>query len=350
MALSGTGQSVPVPVIELSPSTLEFAPQEVGSDSAPQLVHVVNTGNATLAFGAIAVSGDFVALTGAAGQAATGNQLCNATLAPGAVCYVAVVFHPGAIGILEGSLQVTSDASSSSVNARLLGTGVVTIPPRTLSVPDRVAFEAQPVGTRSDGRAVAITNNSATTASITDLAVSGPDFSVSDTCATIAAHATCSPLVFFQPTALGERSGTLTIRALSDVDPYVVSLAGTAVFNAVPALSVSVTRLGYGNALLGSAIPRPIVLTNIGLVPVSLGSIITTGDFFVVNGCGTAIAVGASCALEVAFYPRTVGAQAGVLEILSNAAGSPHRVELSGVGCAPPNIRRARLGQPLCSP
>ena len=129
-----------------------------------------------------------------------------------------------------------------------------------------------------------------------------------------------------------------------------MSLAGTGIDNRIPALAVSVTRLGYGNALLGAGAHRTIVLTNIGLVPVGLCAITATGDFFVTSACGATLAVGASCALQVTFIPRLMGLQGGTLEIASNAALAPHRVELSGVGCAIPSIVRARSHPLLCGP
>jgi hypothetical protein len=311
---------------------------------------VVNGGNALLHFRTFSASGDFIVLEGAAADAATGNQSCGAALAPGGVCNLAVIFHPTAIGIREGELQVTSDASNSPASVRLLGTGIVAVPPRTLGVRERLDFDPQPVGTQSPGRALAITNNSASTVTITDLSVTGGDFSVSDTCATIAPHASCSPLVFFLPTVLGERTGSLTIRALSEIDPYVVALAGTGINNPVPALLVSVTSLGFGNVLLGSSTSRTIVLTNIGLVPVLLGAINATGDFLVTSACGAAIAVGAHCSLEVAFIPQVTGPQVGSVEIASNAANAPHHVQLSGTACAIPSIIRARVRPLLCGP
>jgi hypothetical protein len=205
------------------------------------------------------------------------------------------------------------------------------------------------VGTVSAGRALAITNNSGGAISVTELDATG-DFSVSDTCATIAAHATCSPLVFFQPTAVGPRTGTLTVRTLSEAAPYAVALTGNGVVNTVPQISLSVTRLGFGNTILGVPAATQVQVTNVGQVPVTIESIVASGDYFVGHSCGITIAVGASCTINVSFYPRMTGSRLGGVTIRTNAAGSPHGVQLSGVGCALPSFVRARFGGLACGP
>jgi hypothetical protein len=54
-----------------------------------------------------------------------------------------------------------------------------------------------------------------------------------------------------------------------------------------------------------------------------------------VNNCGTSLAPGASCTINVAFAPVSRGAWPGTLTITHNAAGSRSRVSLSGTGVAP---------------
>ncbi len=309
VALSGTALAVAaVPHAEVSPATMEFSPQPVGSESALQYVIIRNDGSGALSFGAVTTQGDFAATQ----NFASSRGPCMNDLPPGGSCEIGVVFRPASAAPLEGLLRIETNAPDPVVSVRLIGTGMSTEPARTLSVPESVTFEPQRVGTRSSGAAVAIGNNSASVVSINQLAATG-DFSVSDTCTTIAAGGSCSVLVSFLPTAVGPRSGTLTVGALSETLPYVVSLAGTGTPNPLPALTLSATRVGFGNAFMGSD---------------------TTS----------------SIALQVSFLPTVLGARSGVLVIASNAEGAPHRVELSGTGCAVPSLRRARLGLPLCAP
>lgn len=347
LALSGSGQVLSASIIQVTPTVGEFAPQEVGTMSAPDLFVITNVGNAPLVFADFSVTGaGFTLLPTITGTTYT---RCGASIVSGAVCAVQVTFSPTGLGPASGVLHIAGNATNSPVDANLVASGVITVPPRALTVPASVGFGNQAVGTQSTGHVVTIANNSASTVSITGLTTDG-DFSVSDTCTTIAPHASCAPLVFFRPTAVGDRAGHLTIRTLSESEPYVVALNGTGTFNPVPQITLSVTQLGFGNTLLGVPTSAQVVIRNVGQVPVAIESIVATGDFFVSQTCGASIAVGGTCPLIVSFYPRMTGGTSGGVEIRTNVTGSPHQVQLSGVGCAIPSVARARFGGLVCGP
>ncbi len=62
VALSGSALAVAaVPHAEVSPGTMEFSPQPVGSESALQYVIIRNDGSGALSFGAVTTQGDFAA-------------------------------------------------------------------------------------------------------------------------------------------------------------------------------------------------------------------------------------------------------------------------------------------------
>jgi hypothetical protein len=341
VALNGTGLSTSAAVADVSPAALDFPPQPVGTDSAAQPVTVTNSGTAPLTFSSILASGDYaVASLGTAADPAE----CPLTLAPGESCQIGVVFRPTGFNLRTGDLTIVTNAGTTTV--RLVGTGLVLAPPQ-LSVPTGLEFGSQPIGTRSSGRALAISNTSINLATITELSTTG-DFSVSDTCATIAAGATCSPLVFFRPTLLGPRAGTLTIRTLRDANPYTVVLTGTGAENRVPVLEVSATRLGFGNAFIGMPVTLEVTLRNVGQAPLTVTGFAFSGDFFADAPCVTTISPSASCTVHVTFVPSSPGRQAGVMEIHSDAADSPHPVDLGGTGCFLPSPSRARFGILLC--
>jgi hypothetical protein len=258
-----------------------------------------------------------------------------------------VVFRPTATGSREGTLQIDSNALSTPTLLHLAGTGLEGAPPRALTLAGTLSFGSRRVGTRSAGMPLDILNNLASAASITELTASG-DFAVSDTCRTIPARSHCAPLVYFRPTALGTRTGTLTIRVMSETLPYTVSLAGSGELNPLASLDLSATRVSFGKAFIGLPRTVEITLTNFGQVPVVLGSFSLNGDYFMVNLCGATLGAGAACTLQVTFFASTMGVRAGSLEIGSNAEGSPHHIEFSGVGCTMPTPMRMRAGAALC--
>ena len=345
--LGGTGQSTLAPIVQVTPGSGDFAPQPPGSASPPQLFVIDNVGNATLNLSTITVNGSGFTLLPTL-DASTNYQRCGSSLQSGGVCAVQVGFTAPGEGTFTGTLHIDGNATNTPLDVHLVGTGLAATPPaRALGVPASVTFGDQAVGTSSPGHAVAITNNLGSTVTITDLATSG-DYTVSDTCTSIAPHGTCSPLVTFTPTALGTRSGTLTVRALSEATPYVVDLEGNGIASTVPLVSLSVTRVGFGNTLIGAPVTAHVILTNVGLVPVLLQSVLARAHFIATHACPFSLAPRATCDITVGFFPSTIGAQSGIVEIATNAAGSPHDVQVSGVGCAIPSVSRSRAGTPLC--
>ena len=54
--------------------------------------------------------------------------------------------------------------------------------------------------------------------------------------------------------------------------------------------------------------------------------------------------------MTVAFRAYMVGTRDGILEVRSDAQGNPHRVALSGTGCALLSVARSRQRQLSCGP
>jgi hypothetical protein len=78
---------------------------------------------------------------------------------------------------------------------------------------------------------------------------------------------------------------------------------------------------------------QAVTVTNLGAAQMAVGSVTISGDFAQSGSCSV-IAPGASCSLAVTFVPTTAGTRTGTLSIVSNAAGSPYVVNLSGTGTA----------------
>jgi hypothetical protein len=118
-ALAGIGTQPAAAVASLSPSSLSFGDQQVGTQSAARTVTLTNTGTLGMSISSIATAGDFSRTT-----------TCAATLTPGASCTIAVTFSPTATGPRTSALSVTSNAVNSPTTAALSGNG--TLPLGTL--------------------------------------------------------------------------------------------------------------------------------------------------------------------------------------------------------------------------
>ena len=105
-----------------------------------------------------------------------------------------------------------------------------------------------------------------------------------------------------------------------------------------PAVTLSPTSLTFASTVVGvTSGAKTVTVTNSGTATLSISSITTSGDFaqkIVAQSCGSTLAVGKSCKIEVTFTPTQVGARTGSLVITDNAPDSPQTVPLSGIGAA----------------
>jgi hypothetical protein len=114
---SGNGPSTVAPAISLSPSTLSFASQIVGTTSAVAFSTVTNTGS-----GALDLSANF----GIKGDFAFGNVgTCADSLAPGDSCTISVTFTPTAAGTRTGQVTIYDNAPGSPHVLPLTATGTL---------------------------------------------------------------------------------------------------------------------------------------------------------------------------------------------------------------------------------
>jgi hypothetical protein len=148
------------------------------------------------------------------------------------------------------------------------------------------------------------------------------------------AQGSCVIEVSFQPTTLGARSGELLLSDNATASPQRVLLTGTG--RGIPVVSLSTASLTFGLQVVGtSSVVQQVTLKNTGTAALAISGIGSTGDFSVpTKTCGSSLAPQGSCTIGVQFNPTAVGAWVGTLSINDNAAGSPHKVNLSGTATA----------------
>ena len=314
VSLTGTGT---LPVVSLSPASLTFPAQQVGTSSKAQLVTLKNTGSATLRITRITVSGDF-----------SQTNPCGSSVAVGASCTLSVTFKPTAAGTRTGAVTITDNATPSTQTISLTGTG--TAPVVSLS-PTSLTFPAQKVGTSSSAQSVTLRNTGNASLTITSIKASG-NFSQTNTCgASVAASASCTISVTFKPTATGTRTGAVTITDNANPATQTVSLTGTGASAAV--VSLSPASLTFAAQQVGTTSnAQSVTLSNTGSEALGITSITASGDSSQTNTCGSSVAANASCTLSVTFEPTAAGAITGAVTIADDAVGSPQSVALTGTG------------------
>jgi Abnormal spindle-like microcephaly-assoc'd, ASPM-SPD-2-Hydin/Beta-propeller repeat/Cep192 domain 4 len=215
--LTGTGVNS---LVSVTPDSLTFDPQSVGTSSAPQTVTLANAGSGPLTITSIAIGSGF-----------TQSNTCGSTVAAGASCTITVTFSPTTEGAISGSLTISDDATGSPQVVSLSGTGVR--PVVSLSATS-LNFGSQTLSTQSSTpQTVTLTNTGSGALSITSIAISGTnasDFTLTSNSpcgATVSPSSVCIISVNFKPAVAGAESATLQISDNAAGSPQSVALAGS---------------------------------------------------------------------------------------------------------------------------
>jgi hypothetical protein len=279
ITLTGTGTAATAGTISISPTSLTFGSQAVGTTSATQTVTVNNTGNTAVTFTSIVTSGDFAGATLAQ---------CPSIAFDAAPCTFQISFKPTATGTRTGAITFTDNATGSPQTVTLTGTG--TGGAATVSVtPSSLTFGPQAVSTTSAPLSVTVMNTGTAAVNFTGFTTSGQDaedFGVSlpntsggcSPTGTLAAGASCTINVLFTPQAAGARTATLLVADNATGSPQMVALSGTGgtssvIITVAPGGSNTATTVSGGTAYYGlmiSGAPGVTGTVQLGCVPSSV--------------------------------------------------------------------------------
>jgi hypothetical protein len=230
----------------VTPSSMSFSNQAVGTESTAQTVTLGNTGEMPLGIQQYVVQGDFVQSNG-----------CGGFVDPGELCTIQVRFRPTAAGSRAGTLTLGTTGEPAQKAVSLAGTAFQPIPQVGLSH-TALVFADQPVGTASAPQAVALTNTGTAPLEFYGVAVSS-EYTQSNNCPNpLGAGGSCTINVEFAPTMPAEHAyGTLTVTSNAVGSPHTVSLDGraTAVF---PLLAIDDVTAEEGD---GSAVDAIFTVT-----------------------------------------------------------------------------------------
>ncbi len=326
-SLTGVGASVATDT--LSPLSLSFAGQLVGSVSAPQTVTLSNSGDATLTLVAARVSAGYTVVSG-----------CGSSLSGHATCSLQVAFAPTAAGQVSGSLTV-SDALRSQTIA-LTGTGLA--PPGLQALPTTLTFAGTVRGQSSASQSVTVSNSGSGSATVTGVSSTG-DFAVTNDCVgkTLSGAAQCAAQVVFSPTATGARTGVLTVTGSASGQQVTVALSGSGL--APAAVVLTPANLNFGTVTLGaSSGAQNIAVSNTGGVAATLQTPAVTGDYSIsANTCGATLAASTGCTVAVVFTPTASGSRAGTFSIADSAGTQTAALTGTGASAATDSLSPSTL-------
>ena len=189
-------------------------------------------------------------------------------------------------------------------------------------------FAPQVVGTTSQAYNATWSNQSTKSATFTSVTASG-DFSQTNNCTTAAVNPGhfCTVTFKFTPTALGARTGSITMT--SSLGTQTIALTGTGTD-----VGISVTGLNFGNQVIGTTSPAAAVkITNNNTVNLNITRVVPNNPPFAQSSnCIGAIAPGASCTINVTFKPTVAGPVPGSLVITDDDITGTQTIPLTGFG------------------
>ncbi len=311
-----------IPSVNLSPTSLSFPNQVVGTTSSPQTVTLTNASNSPLTITSIAVTG-----TDSAPFGQTNN--CPSTLNAGAKCTITLTYTPPLVGSDTATLTVIDSGAPNTQTVALSGNSIgpiVKLSSLTLS------FGNQVVGTTSVGKTVTLKNNGTLPLNLSSITANG-NFSQTNTCgSSVAVGASCTITAKFTPTVIGDRTGVITINDNAGPPTQTIHLFGTGTDVSLSTLSLTFAPQKVGT----TSPPSSVRLTNVGRTTLTFSSFAVSGanaaDFTQDNNCGTTLSGGHSCTISVTFTPSATGTRNATLAISDDGGGSPQSVTLQGTG------------------
>src|SRR6202034_4087018 len=315
VSLSGTGMQ---PALTISPASLNFSNVVVGQIST-QTVTLTNSGNAGLTMNLATISGGGFGMSGLS---------LPSTIAAGANLQFNVTFTPTSTSGSTGSVVFTDNATGSPQTLALTGSAV-TSGSSLGSNPGSFNFNSVAIG-QSSQQSFTLTNSGNATVTAT-----GTGFSASGLSAggQIAAGASATVTGTFAPTTAGAASGSIVIASNATNPTLTITLSGTGTQGG---LSSTPASINFGSVIDGASASVPVTLTNTGTANIAISAHSITGTGFTLTGWSAPASMtpGQTATFTVTFAPTTSTSATGSVSIISNAAGSPLAINLSGSGTA----------------
>jgi len=327
-ALTSKGSSPAAnPSIIVTPSLVSFGNVKIKTQTS-QTLRLSNPGTKDLVISQAAIS---------AGAFSVSGLTAPLTVAAGTSMNFTVLFQPTTTGTASASISISSNATSTPLTVSLTGTGVTASTPAISVTPTVVSFGNLTVKT-SASQTVKLSNTGSADLAISQATLAGTGFSMSGLTEpmTVAAGASTSFTVSFQPTVTGAASGSISIVSNASPSPLVVSLTGTGVAATAPAISVTPSSVAFGNLTVKTSASQTLKISNTGTADLSISQASVSGTGFGMSGltAPVTVAAGASMNFTVSFQPAAAGTVSGSISISSNAGSSPLSIPLTGTGVA----------------
>jgi hypothetical protein len=197
-----------------------------------------------------------------------------------------------------------------------------------------VKFGNQGLANTSNPRGITVKNSGTVPLRISGLTLNGPNasnfaYTSAPLPITLAPMKATVVKVTFTPSALGSRTAALAVFSNAATSPQTVMLSG----QGVQPVTLSPSSLNFGLQTVGTTSAAKLVtLTNNNSTPITIYSVIPSGDFSVTTACSSALAGKGKCLVSITFTPTAKGLRIGSVDINDSASNSPQTISLRGTG------------------
>jgi hypothetical protein len=213
IALSGTGMES---LGSASPASIAFGSVVVGNSNS-DVVTLRNSGNTTLSFSQVSVSGSGFSISGLS---------TSSTIAAGGSLNFTALFTPTSAASSNGSITLATNGSPAQISIGLTGSGTAATQSLSLSS-SSLNFGNVQVGS-NNSLTTKVTNSGNANVSISGVNVTGTGYTTSGLTSgmTLTPNQSVTLTISFAPTALGNDPATVTIASNATGSPTTISLAG----------------------------------------------------------------------------------------------------------------------------
>jgi len=307
LATSSNATPTPQEAVEISPSSISFAPVAPGQKTT-QTATLTNEGTDSVTITQLAMSSKEFSASGLATPLSIG---------PGQSAKFQVTYTGTTSGDSSGTLTAMTSRGSLSSKVHLKGSKGGS----TLSLSATALNFGNVLVNGSGTQAVTLKNSGQTDIQVSQIGVTGGAFTMTGLAApaTIPAGQSVALQAKFSPTAAVAVTGAITITSNAQTATSTIALNGTGVA-ATYTMSLSPTSVSFGNVSTGSTATQNVQLSNTGNSSVTVSQIAASGTGISVSAPAAplTIAPAQSVTLAVKFTPTTSGAATGSLTVTNN--------------------------------
>jgi sugar lactone lactonase YvrE len=328
--------------LTITPNPLAFG---VVMDGSPVTQNVTVTGSTTYAGTPVTLSGD-----------PAYSIASNTCIGLKTSCVIGITFNPSSAGSHNATLAIHDSDPTSAQLVPITGSGCVSSCSSAYETftPSSITFGSQTDKVSSAATKVTFTNNSGISLTITKpVATTGfkvnvtgltpPECSVTAS-TVVAAGATCSFNVVFDPTVTGVTNGT--VKTTFPNDGHGDTSLSMMVSGEGSAISFTPSPVAFKAEMINTTSAKTkVTIKNVDSVGLTLTSLMSSSSSFVLSNAGlspacsltgsTPIAAGSTCLVDVAFAPgATIGTINGT--VTANYSGDPNDtsrvLSVTGIG------------------